>query len=257
MCRSIKQLRRPAEPPTETEISAAALQYIRKVSGYRAPFARQPGRLRPGGGRGGPGHRAPAGRAIKSQTLPDSLLPEGQGRGGGENPAHPSLGLPAILKESIWPPRNCRRQNHRRLARHQRRGRAGQDRPPQGRMVCHSRPGRREKDGASGDRGHPVGARHGLVVAADGDRRLRAGPRPREPNQAASGFQMSASKTRGRASRRACTRPLPTPAAAPLAAQGRAGRPQFDAREAHSLHRRRRQSLSKQPSPPRARTRAR
>jgi hypothetical protein len=37
MCRSIKQLRRPAEPPTETEISAAALQYIRKVSGYRAP----------------------------------------------------------------------------------------------------------------------------------------------------------------------------------------------------------------------------
>ncbi len=37
MCRSIKQLRRPAEPPTETEISAAALQYIRKVSGYRVP----------------------------------------------------------------------------------------------------------------------------------------------------------------------------------------------------------------------------
>jgi uncharacterized protein YndB with AHSA1/START domain len=37
MCRSIKQLRRPAEPPTEAEISAAALQYIRKVSGFRAP----------------------------------------------------------------------------------------------------------------------------------------------------------------------------------------------------------------------------
>jgi len=37
MCRSIKQLRRPAEPPTEAEITAAALQYIRKVSGYRAP----------------------------------------------------------------------------------------------------------------------------------------------------------------------------------------------------------------------------
>ena len=37
MCRSIKQLRRPAEPPTEAEISGAALQYVRKVSGYRAP----------------------------------------------------------------------------------------------------------------------------------------------------------------------------------------------------------------------------
>jgi hypothetical protein len=41
MCRSIKQLRRPAaaatEPATEAEITAAALQYIRKVSGFRAP----------------------------------------------------------------------------------------------------------------------------------------------------------------------------------------------------------------------------
>jgi hypothetical protein len=37
MCRSIKQLRRPAEPPSEAEIAAAALQYVRKVSGYRAP----------------------------------------------------------------------------------------------------------------------------------------------------------------------------------------------------------------------------
>ena len=47
MCRSIKQLRRPAasaaEPATDTEITAAALQYIRKVSGYRAPSrANQP-----------------------------------------------------------------------------------------------------------------------------------------------------------------------------------------------------------------------
>ena len=41
MCRSIKVLRRPAaaaaEPVTPAEINAAALQYIRKVSGYRAP----------------------------------------------------------------------------------------------------------------------------------------------------------------------------------------------------------------------------
>jgi hypothetical protein len=37
MCRSIKQLRRPAPPPGDDEIRAAALQFVRKVSGYRAP----------------------------------------------------------------------------------------------------------------------------------------------------------------------------------------------------------------------------
>lgn len=37
MCRSIKQLRRADEPPTDAEMQAAALQYVRKVSGYRKP----------------------------------------------------------------------------------------------------------------------------------------------------------------------------------------------------------------------------
>jgi hypothetical protein len=37
MCRSIKTLRRPAEPATEEEIVAAARQYVRKISGYREP----------------------------------------------------------------------------------------------------------------------------------------------------------------------------------------------------------------------------
>lgn len=37
MCRSIKQLRRPDEPATDEEIRAAALQYVRKISGYRQP----------------------------------------------------------------------------------------------------------------------------------------------------------------------------------------------------------------------------
>ncbi|MCQ9133782.1 DUF2277 domain-containing protein [Streptomyces sp. IBSBF 2953] len=39
MCRSIKTLRPPALPEeaTEDEIRAAALQYVRKVSGFRAP----------------------------------------------------------------------------------------------------------------------------------------------------------------------------------------------------------------------------
>ena len=37
MCRNIKVLRRPAAPVTPDEISAAALQFVRKVSGYRKP----------------------------------------------------------------------------------------------------------------------------------------------------------------------------------------------------------------------------
>ncbi len=38
MCRSIKQLRVAEGPPaTEEEIQAAALQFVRKISGYRSP----------------------------------------------------------------------------------------------------------------------------------------------------------------------------------------------------------------------------
>ena len=37
MCRSIKQLRNVEIPATEEEIQAAALQFVRKVSGYRKP----------------------------------------------------------------------------------------------------------------------------------------------------------------------------------------------------------------------------
>ena len=37
MCRSIKTLRTGATPATDEEIAAAALQYVRKVSGYRKP----------------------------------------------------------------------------------------------------------------------------------------------------------------------------------------------------------------------------
>jgi hypothetical protein len=37
MCRSIKTLRRADQPATQEEIHAAALQFVRKVSGYRAP----------------------------------------------------------------------------------------------------------------------------------------------------------------------------------------------------------------------------
>jgi hypothetical protein len=37
MCRSIKQLRNSEIPATEEEIRLAALQFVRKVSGYRKP----------------------------------------------------------------------------------------------------------------------------------------------------------------------------------------------------------------------------
>lgn len=37
MCRSIKQLRNVEVPATEEEIRAAALQFVRKVSGFRKP----------------------------------------------------------------------------------------------------------------------------------------------------------------------------------------------------------------------------
>jgi len=40
MCRSIKRLREGETPATEQEIREAALQYVRKVSGYRAPARR-------------------------------------------------------------------------------------------------------------------------------------------------------------------------------------------------------------------------
>lgn len=39
MCRSIKTLRTGPIPASDEEISAAALQYVRKVSGYRKPSA--------------------------------------------------------------------------------------------------------------------------------------------------------------------------------------------------------------------------
>jgi hypothetical protein len=43
MCRSIKVLRHPETPVTTEEISAAALQFVRKVSGFHKPSkANQP-----------------------------------------------------------------------------------------------------------------------------------------------------------------------------------------------------------------------
>jgi hypothetical protein len=40
MCRSIRTLRGTEAPVSDDEVRAAALQFVRKVSGYRAPSKR-------------------------------------------------------------------------------------------------------------------------------------------------------------------------------------------------------------------------
>ena len=40
MCRSIKKLRSTDEPATPEQVEEAALQFVRKISGYRAPAKR-------------------------------------------------------------------------------------------------------------------------------------------------------------------------------------------------------------------------
>ena len=42
MCRSIKTLRSQDPPATEGDINAAALQFVRKISGYRGAVPCQP-----------------------------------------------------------------------------------------------------------------------------------------------------------------------------------------------------------------------
>jgi hypothetical protein len=37
MCRSIKVLRRPDEPATTSDLNQAALQFVRKISGFNKP----------------------------------------------------------------------------------------------------------------------------------------------------------------------------------------------------------------------------
>ena len=37
MCRNIKKLRKEKEEPTDAELHDAALQFVRKISGFRAP----------------------------------------------------------------------------------------------------------------------------------------------------------------------------------------------------------------------------
>jgi hypothetical protein len=65
MCRSIKTLRRPDEPATEDEIRSAALQFVRKVSGFRQPSRANTEAF----------ERAVEDVAIASQRLLDAVAP--------------------------------------------------------------------------------------------------------------------------------------------------------------------------------------
>ncbi|MDQ8701257.1 DUF2277 domain-containing protein [Streptomyces sp. LHD-70] len=73
MCRSIKTLRPPAIPEeaTEDEVRAAALQYVRKVSGFRAPAAHNREVF----------DRAVDAVALATQELLDDLVVRGQRQG--------------------------------------------------------------------------------------------------------------------------------------------------------------------------------
>ena len=70
MCRSIKTLRSADEPATDEEIHAAALQYVRKVSGYRQPSRKNEQAF----------ERAVEAVANASKVLLDDVSPAGTAR---------------------------------------------------------------------------------------------------------------------------------------------------------------------------------
>lgn len=73
MCRSIKTLRRSDTPATEQEIFEAALQYVRKLSGYRTPSRANESAF----------NTAVAEVSAASRTLLESLRVRGQETGQG------------------------------------------------------------------------------------------------------------------------------------------------------------------------------
>ncbi|MDB1086374.1 DUF2277 domain-containing protein [Streptomyces sp. ACA25] len=78
MCRSIKTLRPPVTPEVHDEdIRAAALQYVRKVSGFRAPAAH---------------NQEVFDRAVEDVARATQLLLDGlEVRGGGASPRRPPV----------------------------------------------------------------------------------------------------------------------------------------------------------------------
>lgn len=70
MCRSIKTLRSLDPPVTSEEVHAAALQFVRKVSGYRSPSAANTDAF----------DAAVVDIARRTQTLLDDLVIRGEPR---------------------------------------------------------------------------------------------------------------------------------------------------------------------------------
>jgi hypothetical protein len=87
MCRSIKTLRRADEAATTGELEAAARQFVRKISGYRTPSARNAGAFE-----GAIAEIAAAsGRLLETfgveiEEGPDRWTPSGTARAGGTSP---------------------------------------------------------------------------------------------------------------------------------------------------------------------------
>lgn len=82
MCRSIKTLREPFTPQvTDADIEAAALQYVRKISGFRAPAAHNAAAF----------EAAVAAVTEATRTLLDQLVVRG-GSSGADRPAATATG---------------------------------------------------------------------------------------------------------------------------------------------------------------------
>ncbi|MFJ2082977.1 DUF2277 family protein [Micromonospora chokoriensis] len=78
MCRSIKTLREPFTPQvTDADVEAAALQYVRKISGFRTPAAHNAAAF----------DAAVAAVAEATRTLLDQLVVRGAGSGTPDRPA--------------------------------------------------------------------------------------------------------------------------------------------------------------------------
>jgi hypothetical protein len=74
MCRSIKVLRKPDQPATTDELSAAALQFVRKISGFHKPSQANEAAFR----------TAVSEIAAASQKLLDALPPRARAGGSGQ-----------------------------------------------------------------------------------------------------------------------------------------------------------------------------
>ena len=99
MCRSIKTLRRADEAATTGELEAAARQYVRKISGYRTPSARNAEAFESGGRRD---RRAPrTGCSKRSASTSRKARTAGRRGPGGSRPGPDGL-TPRTCAGPAW-----------------------------------------------------------------------------------------------------------------------------------------------------------